>query len=125
MVREPHFEIACGIEPTPMIMMKLDGFMRGSRAFGAAIPAHPQPWLDPIERSGREFRLELTHCELFVSLEVLLQAAQAFVDCYNHGPQRVLSIIGAHAAYPSWLYLDLYQRVLLFQSNPDEDGTGE
>jgi hypothetical protein len=60
-------------------------------------PTH-SPWLNPIERLGRQFRRELTHCDLFVSLEALLQATQAFFDCYNHGPQRMLSIIGAHAA---------------------------
>lgn len=56
------------------------------------------PWLNPIEMRWRQFRHEVTHGELFVSLEALIKAAHAFVDWYNQCPQRVLSIIGAHAA---------------------------
>lgn len=53
------------------------------------------PWLNPIEMLWRHFRREVTHCELYVSVKALLQAAQAFFDRYNQMPQRVLSIIGA------------------------------
>jgi putative transposase len=56
------------------------------------------PWLNPIEMLWRHFRREVTHGELFVSLDALLKAAHAFFDRYNQGPPRVLSIIGAHAA---------------------------
>lgn len=56
------------------------------------------PWLTPIEMLWRQFRREVTHCELFDSLEALLKAAHAFFDRYNQGPHHVLSIIGAHAA---------------------------
>jgi transposase len=56
------------------------------------------PWLNPIEMLWRQFRREVTHCELFVSLEALLKAAHAFFDRYNQGAHGVLSIIGAHAA---------------------------
>jgi putative transposase len=53
------------------------------------------PWLNPIEMLWRHFRREVTHCELYVSLNALLQAAQDFFDRYNLMPHRVLSIIGA------------------------------
>jgi putative transposase len=53
------------------------------------------PWLNPIEMLWRHFRREVTHCELYVSVKALLQAAQDFFDRYNRIPQRVLSIIGA------------------------------
>lgn len=53
------------------------------------------PWLNPIEMLWRHFRREVTHCELFVSLKALLQAAQDFFDRYNRMPDQVLSIIGA------------------------------
>jgi putative transposase len=53
------------------------------------------PWLNPIEMLWRQFRREVTHCELFESVKALLQAAQAFVDQCNACPMRVLSIIGA------------------------------
>ena len=53
------------------------------------------PWLNPIEMLWRHFRLEVTHCELYVSVNALLQAAQAFFDRYNTMPQQILSIIGA------------------------------
>jgi transposase len=54
------------------------------------------PWLNPIEMLWRHFRREVTHCELFVSLKALIQAAQDFFDRYNKMPQQVLSIIGAN-----------------------------
>jgi transposase len=56
------------------------------------------PWLNPIERWWRHVRREVTHGELFDSLDALIKAAHAFFDRYNQGPHRVLSIIGAHAA---------------------------
>jgi transposase len=56
------------------------------------------PWLNPVEMLWRHFRREVTHCELFETLEALLQAAQEFFDRYNRCPQQVLSIIGSHAA---------------------------
>jgi transposase len=56
------------------------------------------PWLNPIEMLWRQFRREVTHCELFASLDALLKAAHAFFDRYNQYTERVLSIIGAHAA---------------------------
>ena len=56
------------------------------------------PWLNPIEMLWRHFRREVTHCELFVSVAALLQAAQEFFDRYNRIPHQVLSIIGSHAA---------------------------
>lgn len=56
------------------------------------------PWLNPVEMLWRHFRREVTHCELFETLEALLQAAQEFFDRYNRRPQQMLSIIGSHAA---------------------------
>jgi hypothetical protein len=56
------------------------------------------PWLNPIEMRWRHYRREVTHCELFTSLEALLKAAPAFFDRGNQSTERVLSIIGAHAA---------------------------
>jgi len=55
------------------------------------------PWLNPIEMLWREFRREVTHCELFESVKTLLVAAQAFFDRYNQKPDEVLSIIGSNA----------------------------
>jgi transposase len=56
------------------------------------------PWLNPIEMLWRQFRREVTHGELFVSLDALLKAAHAFFHRSNQSTERVLSIIGAHAA---------------------------
>lgn len=53
------------------------------------------PWLNPIEMLWRQFRREVTHCELFESVKALLAAAQDFFAQYNREPQRILSIIGA------------------------------
>ncbi|WP_198157608.1 transposase [Methylobacterium nodulans] len=63
------------------------------------------PWLNPIEMLWRHFRCEVTHCELFESVDALLQATQDFFDCYNRKPEAVRSIIGAHAIRLSRLYL--------------------
>ena len=56
------------------------------------------PWLNPIEMLWRQFRREVTHCELFGSVNALLVAAQAFFDRYNQQLDEVLSIIGPNAA---------------------------
>lgn len=53
------------------------------------------PWLNPIEMLWRHFRREVTHGELFESVNALLHAAQDFFDRYLKMPQQVLSIIGA------------------------------
>jgi transposase len=55
------------------------------------------PWLNPIEMLWRQFRREVTHCELFASVKALLVAAQAFFDRYNQKPDEVLSIFGSNA----------------------------
>ncbi|WP_457105683.1 IS630 family transposase [Methylobacterium sp. P5_C11] len=54
------------------------------------------PWLNPIEMLWRQFRREVTHCELFASIDALVEAARAFFDRYNRKPGGVRSIIGAH-----------------------------
>lgn len=56
------------------------------------------PWLNPIEMLWRHFRREVTHCELFESVKVLLMAAADFFDRYNREPRKTLSIIGSNAA---------------------------
>jgi hypothetical protein len=43
------------------------------------------------------FWREVTHCELFESVDALLEATQDFFDRYNRKPEAVRSIIGAHA----------------------------
>jgi transposase len=55
------------------------------------------PWLNPIERLWRHFRREVTHCELFETVNALLAATRDFFDRYNQQPNAVLSIIGSHA----------------------------
>jgi transposase len=55
------------------------------------------PWLNPIEMLWRHFRREVTHCELFETLNALLAATRAFFDRYNRQPSAVLPIIGSHA----------------------------
>jgi transposase len=56
------------------------------------------PWLNPIEMLWRHFRREVTHCELFETVEALLQASHAFFERCNQHLSQVLSIIGSHAA---------------------------
>jgi putative transposase len=52
------------------------------------------PWLNPIEMLWRHFRREVTHCELFETVKLLLQASNDFFDRFNQTPEQVLSIIG-------------------------------
>ena len=52
------------------------------------------PWLNPIEMLWRHFRREVTHCELFETVKLLLQASKDFFDRYNQTPEKVLAIIG-------------------------------
>ena len=56
------------------------------------------PWLNPIEMLWRHFRREVTHCELFETVKVLIEASYAFFQRFNQCPEKVLSIIGAHAS---------------------------
>ena len=56
------------------------------------------PGLNPIEMLWRHFRREVTHCELFETVDALLQASRAFFEHCNQHLSQVLSIIGSHAA---------------------------
>jgi transposase len=56
------------------------------------------PWLNPAEMLWRHYRREVTHCELFESIDALLAATRQFFDRMNRTPQRTRSIIGAHPA---------------------------
>lgn len=53
------------------------------------------PWLNPIEMLWRHFRREVTHCELFTSMNALLEASSDFFHRLNQKPHQTLSIIGA------------------------------
>jgi len=53
------------------------------------------PWLNPIEMLWRHFRREVTHCEIFETVKLLLEASYNFFNRYNTNPKDVLSIIGA------------------------------
>ena len=54
------------------------------------------PWLNPIEMLWRHFRQEVTHCELFEFVRVLIEASYDFFNRFNRTPEKVLLIIGAH-----------------------------
>jgi transposase len=54
------------------------------------------PWLNPIERLWRQFRREVTHCELFETVKALLAASRDFFDHCNQCRDKVLSIIQTH-----------------------------
>jgi putative transposase len=56
------------------------------------------PWLNPIEMLWRHFRREVTHCELFETVKVLIDASYDFFHRFNQCPGKVLSIIGAHSS---------------------------
>ena len=52
------------------------------------------PWLNPIEMLWRHFRREVTHCELFLTLQDLITASHDFFHRYNQTPNQTLSLIG-------------------------------
>jgi transposase len=54
------------------------------------------PWLNPIEMLWRHFRREVTHCEIFETVKLLIEASYSFFERHNQNPIGVLSIIGAH-----------------------------
>jgi transposase len=56
------------------------------------------PWLNPIEMLWRHFRREVTHCEIFETVKLLIEASYNFFNRYNQNPMDVLSVIGAHPA---------------------------
>ena len=56
------------------------------------------PWLNPIEMLWRYFRKEVTHCELFESMQALIAATLEFFKRCNTTPARLLSVIGSNAA---------------------------
>jgi hypothetical protein len=65
----------------------------------------PIPWLNPIERLWRQFRREVTHCELFETVKTLLAASCDFFDRCNQCCNKVLSIIQTHPSFLLCLYL--------------------
>ena len=73
--------------------------MRGAagRLVRLYLPTY-SPWLNANEVLWRQFRREVTHCELFGSLQHLLAATKEFFDRYNRRPGGVRSILGAHPA---------------------------
>lgn len=55
------------------------------------------PWLNPIEMLWRHYRREVTHCELFTSIQHLVTETLDFFERFNHVPDQVLSIIGVNS----------------------------
>ena len=66
----------------------------GCRLLVGRLPSK-SPWLNPIEMLWRHYRREVTHCELFATIDALLEATATFFARYNRTPERVRSIIGA------------------------------
>ncbi len=58
------------------------------------LPTH-SPWLNPIDMLWRHVRREVTHGELFESVDKLIQASMDFFQRKNREPHNTLSIIGA------------------------------
>ncbi|MEM6785734.1 MAG: hypothetical protein AAF624_18585, partial [Bacteroidota bacterium] len=56
-------------------------------------------------RLWRQFRREVTHCELFESVKALVEAGLSFFRRSNATPERVLSVIGARSASGTQQYL--------------------
>ena len=75
---------------------KVEAVLRGAagRLVLLYLPTY-SPWLNPIEMLWRQFRREVTHCELFASVQALLDATRNFFARYNAMLGGVRSIIGA------------------------------
>ena len=78
---------------------EIDAVLRGAagRPVLLYLPTY-SPWLNPIEMLWRHLRREVTHCELFATVQALLAATTHFFDRYNQTPGGVRSILGAHPA---------------------------
>lgn len=50
------------------------------------------PWLNSIEMPWRNFKREVAHCELFNTIDTLLDATREFFDRYKQRPEGVLSV---------------------------------
>jgi transposase len=76
---------------------EVEAVLRGAagRLVLLSLPTY-SPWLNPAEMLWRQFRREVTHCELFNSIGALIDATTEFFARYNRTPERVRSIIGAH-----------------------------
>ena len=55
-----------------------------------------RPWGNPIEMLWRHFRRVVTHCEIFETVKLLIEASYGFFERHNQNPMGVLSIIGTH-----------------------------
>ena len=75
---------------------EIKAVVRGSagRLVLLSLPTY-SPWLNPIEMVWGHFRREVTHCELFSSVEALREATKEFFDRYNRMNDGMRSIIGA------------------------------
>ncbi len=67
----------------------------GGRLVLLYLPTY-SPWLNPIEMLWRHYRREVTHCELFDTIDALLDATTDFFERYHRRPDGVCSIIGVH-----------------------------
>jgi transposase len=56
------------------------------------------PWLNPSEMLWRDFRRNVTHCELFQGMKAVVDTTLDFFQRCNSRPARVLSVIGSNAA---------------------------
>jgi putative transposase len=52
-------------------------------------------WLNPIEMRWRHFRSEVTHGQLFASVQELLAATTNFFDRYYNKKENILALSGA------------------------------
>ncbi len=78
---------------------EVEAVLRG--AAGRLVLLYPptySPWLNPAEMRWRHYRREVTHCELFGSIDALVEATRDFFDRMNRTPRRTRSINGAHPA---------------------------
>ena len=77
---------------------EVEAVLRGAagRLVLLSLPTY-SPWLNPIEMLWRQARREVTHCELFASVDALIEATHDFFRRYNSRPDGVRSIIGAQA----------------------------
>ncbi|MDF2767129.1 MAG: hypothetical protein K0S81_4125 [Rhodospirillales bacterium] len=65
----------------------------------ALLARHPRGTVHVAwDNAGTRYRREVTHCELFGSIDALLGATREFFDRMNRTPGRTRAIIGAHPA---------------------------
>lgn len=78
---------------------EIEAVLRGAagRLVLSHLPTY-SPWLNPIEMLWRHFRREVTHCELFSSIDALLDATRIFLTAITNGKKACARLLAQNTS---------------------------